>query len=628
MKSLFHRLIPYFIAFLCIEALVRISIGVREMDNLGHGVFSLLQSMGMGIVMDCAAFLYILPLLVIIQLCIPHKLNGIRIQVVLYAIFLFAMFLTAVSQWLFWDELTSRFNFIAVDYLVYMDEVVGNIQESYPVVPILLVIGIIAAIGGYIYSRWHSNHEVKRINWQYRGAVLVSVTLLTGLSFLFISENTGEYSENRYENEIAKNGFFSLFAAFSNNELPYENFYITADNDEAMSELRQHLSADGYRFTGDGITRHITSNGEESHPNIVLITVESLSADYMRAFGNTENLTPNLDQLAKESLFFTDLYATGTRTVYGLSAITLSIPPIPGNAIVRRPQNEGLFSLGSMLNTKGYDSTFFYGGYGYFDNMNAFFSGNGYNIIDRSNLTGDEISFANIWGVADGDIYARVLKENDAKFAKGRPFFDMIMTTSNHQPFTYPDGKIDIPSGSGRRGGIKYTDYAIGEFISEAKKRPWFGNTIFVIVADHTAGSSGKMELTPDKHHIPMIFYAPRIIAPQVVDTLASQIDLSPTLLGVMNMKYDSRFYGRDLMRAGEPRAFIANYQRVGLLKPDSLTILKPGKAASMYRMQDGQFVPESPVDKSLLSEAVAYFQHASRWRELNQATSSTTTKN
>ncbi len=622
MKTLFYRMTPYFITFLSIEALVRVSIGWQEMGNLNHGLLSLLESMGMGVVMDSAAFFYILPALVIIQLCIPRKWNGRRTQAGLYAAFLFVMIMTAVGQWLFWDELTSRFNFIAVDYLVYMDEVVGNIQESYPVLPMLLVIGTIAALGGYFYSRWLPHKQPRRIAWKHKIALVVGVAALAGTSFVAISENTGEFSQNRYENEIAKNGVFSLFAAFRNNELPYADFYSTEDKRTALADLRQHLKGDGFSFVDNGITRRITSAGQEIHPNIVLITVESLSADYMKAFGNEENLTPNLDRLAKESMFFTNLYATGTRTVYGLSAITLSIPPVPGNAIARRPENDGLFSLGSVLNAKGYDSKFMYGGFGYFDNMNTFFSGNDYGIVDRSNLTDEEISFANIWGVADADIYARALKENDVAHAEGNPFFDMILTTSNHQPFTFPEGKIDLPSGSGRRGGIKYTDYAIGEFLEEAKSHPWFDNTIFVIVADHTAGSSGKMELTPDRHHIPMMFYAPKLIKPQVVDSFASQIDLAPTLLSLMNMDYDSRFYGRDLMGSGAPRAFIANYQRVGLLKPDSLTILKPGKEASMYLLEGDNFEPSATVDKDLLSEAIAYFQNASRWRELNQAIS------
>lgn len=623
MKSLFYRILPYFITFLLIEGLVRIRLAIAEWQNLDNGILSLLESMVIGVIPDTVAFLYMLPFLLLLQFCIPRKLHGKKIeniiQGVLYAIFLFVMLFTAVSQWFFWDEFTSRFNFIAVDYLIYMDEVVGNIRESYPVAPIISVIVIISIIGGYLYIRKTPRHKTNGFLWRQKLAIVTGIIFLSVCSFFAVSDNTSDFSENRYENEIAKNGIFSLFSAFRNNELPYADFYINDNESVALKNLREHLSHDGKPFIDEGITSRVTAEGEEIHPNIVLITVESLSAEYMGTFGNNDNLTPNLDRLTKESLFFSDLYAIGTRTVYGLSAITLSIPPIPGNAIVRRPQNDYLFSLGSLLNSKGYDSSFIYGGFGYFDNMNKFFSSNGYRIIDRSKLKDDEITFANIWGVCDEDVYNRAIKENDESYAKGKPFFNMIVTTSNHQPFTFPEGKIDIPSGKGRRGGVKYTDYAINKFIEDSKKHPWFDNTIFVIVADHTAGSSGKLELTPDKHHIPMMFYAPKLIKPQIYDKLASQIDLAPTLLGLMNMSYDSRFYGRDLFKEGEPRAFIANYQHVGLLKDDFLTILKPGREATMYKKENGEFKRSDTVDDALLTEAVAYFQNASRWKELNQ---------
>src|SRR5262249_30430031 len=147
----------------------------------------------------------------------------------------------------------------------------------------------------------------------------------------------------------------------------------------------------------EGIERTINTTGLEKKYNIVLITVESLSAEYLGSFGNTEGLTPHLDKLANESLLFTNLHATGTRTLYGLTAITLSMTPIPGNAVARRAGNDNLFSLGSVLQARGYDTKFIYGGFGYFDNMNEFFSGNGYSIVDRAQFSKDEIHFANVW---------------------------------------------------------------------------------------------------------------------------------------------------------------------------------------------------------------------------------------
>jgi len=128
--------------------------------------------------------------------------------------------------------------------------------------------------------------------------------------------------------------------------------------------------------------------------NIVLVTVESLSAKYLGSFGDKRGLTPNLDELRQQSLFFSRFYATGTRTDRGLEAVTLSIPPTPGRSIVKRIGREtGYASLGQQLAARSYDSVFLYGGRGYFDNMNAFFSSNGYRIVDQGSVPEGQISF-------------------------------------------------------------------------------------------------------------------------------------------------------------------------------------------------------------------------------------------
>ncbi len=166
-------------------------------------------------------------------------------------------------------------------------------------------------------------------------------------------------------------------------------------------------------------------------------------------------------------------------------------------------------------------------------------------------------------------LYRRVVREADASYKRGQKFFSLIMTTSNHKPFTYPDGKIDIPSGKGRPGGVKYADFAVGELIKNASTKPWFDNTIFVFVADHCARSGGKNETPVDNYHIPCIFYAPKIVQPGTVDVLASQIDIAPTIFDLLNWQYTSSFVGRSIFKTKpeEGRAFISNHLTLGLFK-------------------------------------------------------------
>lgn len=219
--------------------------------------------------------------------------------------------------------------------------------------------------------------------------------------------------------------------------------------------------------------------------------------------------------------------------------------------------------------------------------MKTFFSSNGYDIIDKKDFTKDEISFSNIWGVCDEDMYNKALKVIKKNADTGKPFFAHIMTVSNHRPFTYPENKIDIPANiKSRNGGVKYTDYAIGEFIKKAKEQAWFDNTVFVIIADHCASSAGKTEIPLDKYHIPALIYSPGFIEPKQVNTLASQIDIMPTVFGLLHFSYKSQFYGKNIFSSDyKPKAFVATYQNLGYLENDILTILSPIRKVEQFKV-------------------------------------------
>jgi len=384
-------------------------------------------------------------------------------------------------------------------------------------------------------------------------------------------------------------------------------------------------------YNENSISRYITNTdsiNQPVHPNVIFICVESLSGKFLNFFGNDLNITPTLDSLANQSLMFTNLYATGTRTVRGMEAITLSIPPTPGRSIVKREDNQDLYTIGEVFRQQGYERNFFYGGDGYFDNMNTFFGGNGFNIIDRgrgflidnsikttrTNIEDSEVTFENAWGVCDGDIYNKVIKMADISHAEGKLFFNFIMTTSNHRPYTYPENKIDIPSGTGRDGAVKYTDYAIKEFLNKAKTKPWYENTVFVIMADHCASSAGKGDLDVMNYRIPGLIFNTPLITPQKIDKLCSQIDVFPTLFELFNWNYESNFFGEDVFKMTEEdeRAFIGNYRKLGLLKEDKIMILSDQKKANFYQWNSKDNSLNSlPMDDAFLKEATSYYQVA-----------------
>jgi phosphoglycerol transferase MdoB-like AlkP superfamily enzyme len=534
-------------------------------------------------------------------------------------VLLYLLVFISAAEYFFFQEFGTRFNFIAVDYLIYTREVIGNIRESYQLTPILAALlavtaGIYAAVRQRLSLALQAPGHPVAVRLR-TGFVYTVVPLL---AFSVVGQPLTAISQNQYANEISQNGIYDFFAAFRNNELDYDRFYPTRDEADALNRIRHLVDGPYTRFTaadGRSILRQVAMPGPEKRLNVIVVVEESLSAEYLGVFGHRGGLTPNLDRLSGESLFFTRMYATGTRTVRGLEALTLSLPPLPGISIVKRPDNAGFRSWGAVMREKGYDTKYLYAGYGYFDNMNAFFSGNGFDIVDRSSFSADEITFANIWGVCDEDLFRKVTREATRSYQRGKPFFSVVMTTSNHRPYTYPEGRIDIPPKTGRDGGVKYADYALGRLISEARTQPWFRDTVFVIVADHCASSAGRSEVPVNRYEIPLLIYAPAHVRPGRVETVASQIDIAPTVLGLLQMSYTSSFVGRDLLAPAAglpPRAFLSTYQKLAFLEGDRLVVISPQKQVRTYAYDRSvRSLREAAAPEDVVADALAYYQGA-----------------
>ncbi|MBT1071821.1 LTA synthase family protein [Pelotalea chapellei] len=607
------------LTFLAISTAIRILLCAMTPKGAGLSFAFLLKVMATGLVFDLATLSYALLPVALYLLLVPRRFATQQwhhwLVRSLFTLFTAALIFDACAEYFFFDEFSTRFNFIAVDYLIYTNEVIGNIRESYPLTPIFIGIAIAALCTVLLLRRRLDQAASITFRGSYRltGALLL---IPAAISLAFINVSQSATSSNNFVNEISGNGIYNLIAAFRHNELSFTRFYRTLPEKQVLARLKTLVAERNNHYTNpdsDRFTRKIHGEGgAEKRLNLVVVVEESLSAEYLGTFGNKENLTPNLDRLAGESMLFTNLYATGTRTVRGLEALTLSIPPLPGTSIVKRPNNGGFRSWGEIMKNKGYDTRYIYAGYGYFDNMNAFFSGNGFSIVDRAAFAKEEITFTNIWGVCDEDLFKKTIREGDVSHAAGKPFFSMVMTTSNHRPYTYPAGKIDIPSKTGRNGGVKYADYAIGSFIAQASKKPWFKDTIFVFVADHCASSAGKSDIPIKKYEIPLLVYAPHHIKPVRMERLMSQIDVAPTILGLMNMNYESDFLGQDVLKdSGQaPRAFISTYQKLGYLTENQLLVLRPRKYAARYQVNRGSGESKPlPLEEHLLEDMLAYYQ-------------------
>lgn len=570
-------------------------------------------------------FIGIKTIIFALLLFLPKHRDKIRFWLFAFVIFLYVLLIlqNGLSEYFFWNEFGVKYNFIAVNYLIYTNEVIGNIMESYPVIPIFSALFLVTGVFTYFILKNStafittipSFTEKIKISIVYIGLFLVSLVAIPSLA---LTEN----SKNLFVNELQSNGLYKFYLAFQNSDLDYFKFYKTIPDDKAFAILKQQFPSISEKNT----IRTIQSDSAENHKNVVLITIESYSADFMKMYGNDQNITPFLDSLAQKSLQFTNLYATGNRTVRGLEAVTLCIPPTAGESVVKREDNKNKFSTGAIFKQKGYQVKFMYGGDAFFDNMRDFYSGNGYEIVDKSSFSPEEITFSNVWGVCDEDMYNKAIKVMNKESEEHKPFFNHIMTVSNHRPFTYPNNKIDIPGDvKSRDGGVKYTDYSLKKFFSMASKQPWFKNTVFVIVADHCASSAGKTELPMDKYRIPAFVYSPGIKAEKYTQVM-SQIDLMPTVFGLLHFSYESKFFGQDVLKTDyKPRAFIATYQDLGLIKDNILTILSPKQQVKQFELELNPkkgVAPEYQIyyyekllkqeRTDLVNETVSFYQTAS----------------
>ncbi len=575
-----------------------------------------------------AAFIGVKTLLFGLMLFLPTHRRKIRNGLYFFTLFLYVLLIifNAVSEYFFYNEFGVRYNFIAVDYLIYTNEVIGNVMESYPVIPLFTVIlAVTIAITWYIYKK--TKEELITLpKFKQKLIAFSTYILLFGVSVLVLAQLLPLKSSNNFADEIQANGLPKFYWAFTHSELDYFQFYPQINEKLAETEFLK-------QFSPSTLERAVVPTEPEIKKNVVLISIESLSGDFMDHFGNTQKITPFLDSLANQSLMFTDLYATGNRTVRGLEALTLCIPPTAGESIVKRENNKNKFSTGAVFKSKGYNVKFLYGGYSYFDNMKDFFAGNGYDIVDRDSFKPEEISFANVWGVADEDMAKKAIQVMNQEAKTGKPFFNHWMTVSNHRPFTYPNGRIDIPGDAkSREGGVKYTDYAIRKFFEMAKKQDWYKNTVFVIVADHCASSAGKTELPMDKYRIPGMVFSEGFITPQKFTKLMSQIDVMPTVLGLLNFNYKSKFLGQDALKPEfRPKAYIATYQDLGFIENDALTILSPVKKVKQFKLvqKKSSLSPDFSIyydenfethpNPKYVNDAIAAYQSTSYWLKNNQ---------
>lgn len=524
------------------------------------------------------------------------------------------------AEMFFWNEFDSRYNSIAVNYLLFPREVVGNIRQSFNLAIYLPLVGVFTALGYWALRRrldaalMAPLPERRDIVRKVGGGALAALG-----GYALVVQDIPERYSNREVGEIAANSLHHLFEAAVTNDQRYHGLYLEMDPAKALAEVRAMVAQPGTRsLPGDrGLWRHVDGRGATRRLNVVLVIEESFGSVYVDNLGNRgpESTSPRLSALAEEGVFFTNIYATGNRTVRGLEATLTSFPPIPGVSTVRRDGSKGMNSLPLALKRQGYRTAFLYGGRKAFDNMGTFWEGIGFDEVLDQNDIADQ-GFTTVWGVSDEFLFKEALKRLDAAADGKVPVFLGLLTVSNHRPYTYPEGRIAKPPKQKRKeNSATYADWAFGDFVEKARTRPWFKDTVFVFVGDHGPRVYGAATVPTPSYRVPLLYYSPGNLEPRRIDTLGSSMDLGPTLMGLLGFSYDDPFFGLDLTRVppGEGRAVMEHNFAIAYARPGKVAILQPGKRARGYDLVDegNRLAPTKGVDPPTLERAIALTQTA-----------------
>ncbi len=529
-----------------------------------------------------------------------------------------------ISSFPFMQEYGNRPDQVFFQYFTHPSEVLSTIwaeQQWLLIISFLFTIGLIIFFWYFTlillreYAAWHWK---LRLVWLPIVIIGLTIGARSGIGMATPNPSLAAFSNNHIANQIALNASYSLlFAVYrhTENKMQSEELYGQLPRAEMFARIKQQMFVNDELFT-----RQPTPTSHKQHPqakqtvpyNLVIILMESLGAEFVASLGG-KPLTPNLERLSQQGLYFTQMHAIGTRTSRGIEAMVSGFPPTTqSGSILKLPLSQkNFFTVAGLLKTHGYHSSFIYAGEGHFDNMAGFLLGNGFDdMIDLDDFPSEVEQTT--WGIADEDllIFAnRYLSQQKA------PFLSLILTISNHKPYDIPSGKIKLYEHpiQTKNNSAKYADYAIGRFFDLAKQEHYFSNTIFVLVADHYMQVNGKQLVPIHQFKIPAILLGPNIPVMQY-KKIASQIDILPTALRFLGIELEHPMIGRDVLAipAETPgRALMQYGDNNAYLMENKLVIHQPNKPPLQF-IYDGKKMQATDNQPELIKNALAHILYPS----------------
>ena len=482
--------------------------------------------------------------------------------------------LVTAAEIFFWIEFESRLDRLVFHYLAYPFEVLVFLEEQFYLTWILIPFVLLVVV----LARWLAPPHMADGRFALVGIGLACLVLL------FARQDVLDPS--RYLNQAASNGYLGVLTA------------ATHDVEDAVALFgdAEPVQVDPGQPSSGLKGRHL-----------VLLIEESMAGKHWRDPALRRDVFPNLLELADQGVLFEHAFATGSRTTRGMEAVLNGFPPLPGISTTERDGFERLPSLARALAQNGYHTMFAYGGWPNFSNFTRYWRGTGY-VETTSREDFADPNFMTSWGASDDDLFQFALQLMDRRVAEHDRVFMTMLTVSHHRPYDLPP---DSPHAGGRSSlsALRYADAALGRFFAAARQRPWFEDTLFVVVADHAPRIAGEALIPAASYHVPLVLLAEGVLGPQVVSKAVSTLNVPQTLANLLEVDHQEAFLGVDLFGGVGPLPVEHDYH-VGWIRGRGLEVIARGGARYAWSA-DAELETR---DDANFDELAGYFKAAHDW--------------
>lgn len=506
----------------------------------------------------------------------------------------------------YFDQFFDRFNITAFEWMATGDSAFVFKMIFEEPTYILMMLPVLAC--GFVFW-FFANRIMKRsTDWESVNYVRygISVVLLWGLVFIGmrgrlnekspIMVGTAYFGNNAMLNQLGLNPNFTLARSWLDSKDPANKKVRFMPDEEAIALVQQNLGIEN-PDSEFPIAREIVTDSVSNNYNVIVVIMESMSYNKTAHGGNTRNLTPFLDELMDKSLSFSNCYTSGTHTYCGIYSTSVSYPVIFRNQALKRIPVLQYDGMAATLQKNGYQTAYFTTHDKEFDNVAGFLSLNGVErIVSQADYPMSEVKTT--LGVPDDFMFRFSMDVFDEMASNGRPFCATMMTASDHGPFYIPD-YFEPRNEEIKYQITEYADWSLQRFIEMASEKPWFDNTLFVFVADHGAALDTDYSIPLSYFHSPMVFYMPKHLQAVENESIASQMDIFPTVMGILGRSYVNNTFGVDLLRDGRKYAYFMGDDKYGVINSEWLFINKPvddQKGLYKYREKDKKnYISEYP---------------------------------